>query len=135
MEDSEEFREEFFSHLSDCDITRNTKSGLRYGISMDDEDDDEDLKHVRAFIIQRLEGEADAYSTVWHCRSDTARVLNNACRLKIMAHDTLCKLVKAVRETHECSRCTKRRRTIKDTERCMGCLLAPLEEEQQWVVC
>ena len=47
-----------------------------------------------------------------------------------MAYEMVCKLMRAVRDTRECNRCAKRRRIMKGTEHCMGCLLAPLEEEQ-----
>ena len=57
-------------------------------------------------------------------------MLNNAGRLKTMAYEALCKLMSAVRDARECSRCAKRRCIIEGTEHCMDCLLAPLAKEQ-----
>jgi hypothetical protein len=130
MADTPEFREELYFELLDCGISHTTSDGLRYSIVMGAETDDEDevlLRYVRAFIVQRMEGLEHSYTSIWgyeSSRSNHARVLGD------MAYEALCKLISAVRNVRECSRCNKRRRIMKGTEHCMRCLLAPLAEEQ-----
>jgi uncharacterized protein (DUF736 family) len=125
MEDTPEYREELYNYLLKCGTSHNTNDGLQYSMLIID-DDEQGLKYVRAAIFNRDEGE-EHYSFVWECESKRS---NNPGRLGDMAYEMACKLMRAVRDTRECNRCAKRRRIMKGTEHCMGCLLAPLEEEQ-----
>ena len=51
MADTREFREELFFKLEDCDISHDTSDCLRYGIVMEPDDEVEELKSVRVFIL------------------------------------------------------------------------------------
>jgi hypothetical protein len=127
MADTPEFREELYFELLQCGISHTTSDGLRYTIVMgaetDPDDEDEALKYVRVFILQRMAGLEQSYTSIWQYETGLA---NDRRSLGNMAYEALWKLISAVRNVRECSRCNKRRRIMKGTEHCMWCLLAPL---------